>query len=134
MLWKAFLVVFAAIPSVVATAAELSVIAPADARTNVDKEVIVEFTVMSARLIDDKKISFLNSERDNRDDKNFTAFVTPKGMRAFLDERKMENPAATFLDKKIRVKGKIEMHKSKPEIKVDRPDQIEVVKQDAATE
>lgn len=130
MLWKCFVGVAAVLNVSIAVAAELSVIKPEDAASNVDKEVVVEYTVKSARILDDKNVGFLNSEGDNRDEKNFTAFVTPKGMRAFKDERKIENPGAEYLGKKIRVKGKIEMHKSKPEIKVERPEQIEVIEEE----
>jgi DNA/RNA endonuclease YhcR with UshA esterase domain len=126
MLWKSVVLVLSI--GAAAAAEDLPVIAPAEARANVNKVVVVEYTVLSAGFLDDKLICFLNSERENRDDKNFTAFVTPKGMRAFSNERKIENPAASFIDKKIRVTGKVELHKSKPEIRVERPDQIVVVK------
>lgn len=129
MLWKCFVGLVVALNGAVVLADGSPVIKPEEAAANVDKEVIVEYTVNSARVLDDKNIGFLNSERDNRSDKNFTAFITPKGMRAFKAERKMENPSAELLGKKIRVKGKIEMHKSRPEIKVERPEQVEVVKE-----
>jgi DNA/RNA endonuclease YhcR with UshA esterase domain len=130
MLWKSSVFAFAMLPSAIALAAEPTVIKPEEAKANVDKEVIVEYTVNSASILDDKNVGFLNSEGNNRDEKNFTAFITPKGMRAFKDERKIANPGAEFVSKKIRVKGKIKLFKNKLEIEVDHPDQIEVVKEE----
>ncbi len=128
MLWKSFACVLVALNAVIVLADDPKVIKPEEAAANVDQEVVVEYTVKSARILDDKNIGFLNSEGDNKNEKNFTAFITSKGMRAFKDVRKIANPGAEFVSKRIRVRGKIAMYKSKPEIKVDSPDQIEVVK------
>ena len=130
MLCKSFVGVLFALNAVMALADDPKVIKPEEAAANVDKEVIVEYTVKSSRIIDDKNIGFLNSEGDNKNEKNFTAFITPKGMKAFKDDRQISNPGAEYIDKKIRVKGKITLHKSKPEIKVDSPEQIEVVEEE----
>jgi hypothetical protein len=57
------------------------------------------------------------------------AFITPKGMRTFQVDRKIANPPAEFIAKRIRVKGKIKLHNDKPEIAANHPDQIELVKE-----
>lgn len=126
MIWKIFAASIILASS--ALAAETPTIKPEDASDHVDEEVIVEFEVRSSHLLQDKNVGFLNSERNNRDAKNFTAFITPQGMRSFKD-KKVENPSAEYLGKKIRVKGKVLLHKEKPEIKVERADQLEVVKE-----
>ena len=132
MLWKSFVGVLVVLNAVMALADDPKVIKPEEAAANVDREVIVEYTVKSSRIMDDKNIGFLNSEEDNKNEKNFTAFITPKGMKAYKDDRQIANPGAEYIDKKIRVKGKIVLHKSKPEIKVDSPEQIEVVEEEPA--
>jgi DNA/RNA endonuclease YhcR with UshA esterase domain len=129
MLWRIAVIVLPLLVATTTAAEELPVIAPAQALAHVDQQVVVEYTVASARWLDAKQVSFLNSERNNRSDRNFTAFLTPEGMRAFSEQRKIENPAATFIGKKIRVTGKIELHQSRPEIRVETPRQIEVVEE-----
>ena len=129
MLWKSFIAAFVSLAASFAVAANLPVIMPEDAAAKDNQEVIVEFTVNSARLLDAKHVSFLNSESDIHSEKNFTAFITPKGMRAFKAERKIENPGAEYIGKKIRVEGKIKLHNGRPEIEVVRPDQVQLVEE-----
>lgn len=117
-----------------ALANELPVIKPEEAGDHIDKECIVEFEVKAGRVIQDKKVGFLNSNRDHREEGTFTVFLGQKGLQAFKDQRKIENPAAEFVGKTIRVKGKIALHKGKPEIEVEDPDQIELVKADEPTQ
>jgi DNA/RNA endonuclease YhcR with UshA esterase domain len=117
-----------------ALANELPVIKPEDAGDHIDKECIVEFEVKAGRVIQDKNVGFLNSNRDHREEGTFTVFFGKKGLQAFKDQRKIENPAAEFVGKTIRVKGKVALHKGKLEIEVEDPDQIELVKADEPTQ
>jgi len=117
-----------------ALANDLPVIKPENASDHIDKECIVEFEVKAARVIQDKNIGFLNSTRDHREEGTFTVFFGKKGLQAYKDQRKIENPAAEFIGKTIRVKGKVTIHKGKPEIEVEDPDQIELVKADEPTQ
>ena len=116
-----------------AMANDLPIIKPENASDHIDKECIVEFEVKAARVIQDKNVGFLNSTRDHREEGTFTVFLGKKGLQAYKDQRKIENPAAEFIGKTIRVKGKVALHKGKPEIEVEDPDQIELVKADEPT-
>ena len=127
MFWKSLVASFAIVSSAMAT--DPLVIKPEEAAENIDKEVIVEFTVQSSHVVQNKNIGFLNSERSNRDAKNFTAFITPQGMRSFKESKKITNPSSELLGKKIRVKGKVLLHKEKPEIKIERAGQVELVEE-----
>jgi DNA/RNA endonuclease YhcR with UshA esterase domain len=106
---------------------EPEVIPAAEAKDHVDKECIVEMTVKSGRVMQEKNVCFLNSESRPSDDKNFTAFIGRKALKIFQEEKKIQNPPDKYVGKKIRVKGKIKLHKGKPEIEIDNPDQIEEV-------
>ena len=99
-------------------------------RKFVDKEVTIEFVVQSSRTLDNRSFSFLNSEKSYRSDKNFTAAITKDGLQLFAD-KDVKDPAEHFKGKKVRVTGKVTLHRGRPQIKVEKPDQLRVVKSDA---
>jgi hypothetical protein len=111
-----------------------NVIKPEDAKNNVGKEVIVEFVVVGGRTLEDKGIGFLNSSTDPNDPDGFTAFITKTGMNKFKDEAKIDDPADHFMNKKIRVSGKIKKYKDKPEIEVKSPDQVKMIEEETKPE
>ena len=80
----------------------------------------------AARLLADKEICFLNSHEDHRESDNFTAVIFRDGLTRFAADG-IKDPAAHFRDKTIRVRGRIEEHQGRPQIKVEQPGQIEVV-------
>ena len=84
----------------------------------------LEMEVKSAALRDDH--CFLNSEEDFKDAKNFTVYIGPEAFKKFKEAR-IDDPAARFKGKTVRVKGKVTLYRERPEIAVDGPDQIDVV-------
>ena len=69
---------------------------------------------------------FLDSEEDHRDPKNLGVVVTTAGAAKF-NEANIDNPAAHFKGKSIRVQGTVILKENRPYIEVDKPGQIEVV-------
>ncbi|MFO0797887.1 MAG: hypothetical protein U0804_10435 [Gemmataceae bacterium] len=96
---------------------------PADAAKKVDQKVTVEFLVKSTG---GKTAVYLNSEEDFKSDKNFTVFLPAKAVEKFK-AAKVDDPAAHFKGKTVRVTGTVTLFKEKPQIKVDGPDQVKVV-------
>lgn len=102
-------------------------ITPAEAKAADGQEKTVEFTVKSSRFIEERKTCFLNSEKNFRDEGNFTAVIFEAGLAALAADG-IDNPAEHFRDKKIRVTGKIELREDRPQIRVTKSSQIEIVK------
>jgi len=96
---------------------------PADAAKKVNQKVTVEFQVKSTG---GKSAVYLNSEEDFKSDKNFTVFLPAKAVDKFK-AAKVDDPAAHFKGKTVRVTGTVTLFKEKPQIKVEGPDQITVV-------
>ena len=99
-------------------------ITPAEAAKLVGKEVTVEMEVKSAGK--SKGVFFLNSEDDFRSDKNFTGFISEEGAKKFQGA-KIDDPAAHFKGKTVRITGTVKLYRDKPEIVVEDPQQVEVV-------
>ena len=99
-------------------------ITPEEAAKKVNESVVMKIEVKSATLRND--VCFLNSEADFKSSKNFTVFLGRDALAKFK-AAKIEDPAAHFKGKTIKVTGKVTLHKEKPQIDVDKPDQIEVV-------
>src|SRR5262245_60260003 len=117
----ALILVFVAIRAAFAQDKPLT---PEDAAKKVGEKVTVEMTVKSANL--GQGVCFLNSQEDSKDAKNFTVFLGRDALAKFK-EAKIEDPAAHFKGKTVRVKGKVTLYREKPQIALDGPDQIEVV-------
>jgi DNA/RNA endonuclease YhcR with UshA esterase domain len=73
-------------------------------------------------------VFFLNSKEDFKDADNFTVFINKEGAEK-LKEAKIEDPATHFKNKTIRVTGVVKLYRDKPEIVVEKADQIRVVEQ-----
>ncbi len=114
-----------------AAVATASAVAPEDAADREGERCTVIMKVSSSRLMEDTGSCFLNSQEDHRDEKNFTVVIFRRGLEDF-SQAGIKDPAEHFLDKTIRVTGKVELHKDKPQIKVDRIDQIELVPESTA--
>jgi DNA/RNA endonuclease YhcR with UshA esterase domain len=99
-------------------------ISPAEAATKIDKEVTVQMEVKSATLRDGT--CYLNSEEDFKDDKNFTLYLDRDALDKFGKAR-IEDPAAHFRGKTIRVTGRVTLYRNRPQIKVTGPNMIQVV-------
>jgi DNA/RNA endonuclease YhcR with UshA esterase domain len=105
----------------------VAVLAPADAADHVGEECTVELTVEGARKLPGKQICFLNSCRDHRDERNFTVVIFKAGLDR-LEADGIENPAEHFKGTTIRVHGVIEKRDGRPQLVVEEPGQISVVK------
>lgn len=99
-------------------------IGPDEAAGRVDQLVTLKMQVKSAALRNE--LCFLNSEENYRDDKNFTVFIGREAMAKFK-EAKIPDPAARYKGKTIVVRGKVTLHREKPQIAVTGPDQIKVL-------
>jgi DNA/RNA endonuclease YhcR with UshA esterase domain len=119
-------VVFLVLLPAVVLAAEDSPrpLTPEEAARKVNEKVTVQMEVKSAALRGE--VCFLNSQEDFKDEKNFTIFIGGEALKKFK-EAKIDDPAAHFKGKTVRVKGQVKLYRDKPEIVVDGPDQIEVV-------
>jgi DNA/RNA endonuclease YhcR with UshA esterase domain len=99
-------------------------IGPAEAATKVNEQVTLEMEVKSATLRGMN--CFLNSEKDFRDPKNLTLFIDKDALSKFKDA-KIDDPAAHFKGKVVRVEGKVVLFRDRPEIKLSGPDVIKIV-------
>jgi DNA/RNA endonuclease YhcR with UshA esterase domain len=106
--------------------ADVPTVAPEKAAEYKDKEVSIDMTVKSGRL--SKNFCFLNSEEDHKSAKNFTVILKEKGISAFK-AAKIEDVSKHFNGKKIRVVGKVTIHKDKPQIEVEKVDQIKIIEE-----
>ncbi len=106
-----------------------TVIAPTDALAHVGKESVVEFVVLGGRKLDDKEICFLNSTKNHRQSDTFTAVIFRTGLARYAADG-IDDPAAAFRGKTVRVSGVIEEHNGQAQIVVASPTQIEVVDED----
>jgi DNA/RNA endonuclease YhcR with UshA esterase domain len=107
----------------VVLAQDAAPLTPADAAKKVDQKVTVELTVKS---VGGKTGVYLNSEEDFKSDKNFTVFVPAKAVEKFK-AAKIDDVAAHFKGKTVRVTGTVTLFKDKAQIKVESPDQIKLV-------
>ena len=129
-------------------------IAAEEAGKHVDETVIVEMRVKSSRYLEGPGICLLNSCKNYRDAKNFTVVLMERGLTALKGEKpypshagspppsgkaaarsnsetsaaKIDKPARHYRGKKIRVTGRIELYQSRPQITVERAEQIAIVK------
>jgi DNA/RNA endonuclease YhcR with UshA esterase domain len=99
-------------------------VTPAEAAKLIDKKVTVEMAVKSTGK--SRGVFFLNSEEDYRSESNFTAFINATGAKRF-HEAKIDDPAAHFKGKTVRVTGTVTLYRDKPEIVVEDPKQVEIV-------
>jgi DNA/RNA endonuclease YhcR with UshA esterase domain len=116
-----------------AAVADHVAITPDEAASHVGEKCVVAMRVNSSRHMADAGRCYLNSAKDFRDENNLTVVIFKRGLESFAEE-KIEAPAEHFRGKTIRVTGTVEMYKDKPQIKVDRADQIEIVPEADAAE
>jgi DNA/RNA endonuclease YhcR with UshA esterase domain len=96
---------------------------PAEAAKKVNEKVTVEMEVKSTG---GKTSCYLNSEADFKGAANFTVFI-PEAALAKFKEAKIDDPREFYKGKVIRVTGTVTAFKDKPQIKIEKPDQIVVV-------
>jgi hypothetical protein len=97
---------------------------PEAAAKKVKEKCTVEMVVKSTGK--SGGVYFLNSKENYRDADNFVVFINAVGAGK-LKEAKVEDPVTHFKGKTIRVTGVVELYRDKPEIVVEKVDQIQVV-------
>ena len=107
-----------------ATAEDKETLTPEAAAKKVNEKCTVEMVVKSTGK--ENGVFFLNSKENYRDADNFTVFINKEGV-AKLKEAKIEDPAAHYINKTIRVTGTVKLYRDKPEIIVEKADQIRVI-------
>lgn len=122
-LWYSILLIAAGL---LAQEPEVKVIKPSEAAEHVGKKVQVEMIVESSSLLKDRDLCFLNSEKDHRSEKNFSVVLRKEGLADCADHE-VEDPAKHFAKKKLRVEGKIELYRDRPQLIVSKFEQIKVV-------
>jgi DNA/RNA endonuclease YhcR with UshA esterase domain len=99
-------------------------ITPEAAAKKINEKCVVEMKVASTGK--GNGVYFLNSKENFRDEGNFTIFISKDGVES-LQKAKIDDPAAHFKEKTIRVTGTVKLYKERPEIAVDKAEQIQIV-------
>jgi hypothetical protein len=102
------------------------ILTPAQARKKVGEKITVEMTVQGAKdRLEKRGEIYLDSETDFRDEKNFAVVITKAGA-ASLKGTGIDDPAAHFKDKRIRVTGTVKEVDNIPRIEIDEAKQIKI--------
>ena len=101
-------------------------VTPEEATKLIGKTCTVEFDIKSTGKSRNGKVFFLNSSENFRDKDNFTVMLGEKAVSAYK-EQKVEDLAAHFKGKTIRVTGMVKLFREKPEIVVNDPKQVVIV-------
>jgi hypothetical protein len=113
-----------------AAAEDVKPISAAEATKKVNEKVVVEMLVQASKnRLEKRGEIYLDSEKDFHDEKNLGVVVTKAGAAKFK-EAGIDDPAAHFKDKTIRVRGTVIIKERRPRIEVDDPKQIEIVNKD----
>ena len=99
---------------------------PVDAINRTNESVIVEMLVHRTKCCSGSRQVFLDSEANHRDPKNLGVVVTENG-RAKFSAAGIDDPAAHYQGKTIRVRGVVIRREDRPYIEVDDAGQIESV-------
>ncbi len=105
---------------------EAKPLTPEEAAKHVNEKCTVVLEVKSTGATRDKSMIFLNSTANFRDAKNFTVVIDRKALEQFKKD-KIDDPAAHFKGKTIRVSGTVALFREHPQIKVEDPKQIRIV-------
>jgi hypothetical protein len=107
-------------------------IPPAKAAKLVGKKCTVEMKVQASKnAMEHRKVMFLDSEVDFRDEKNFAVVISAAAVEKFKKQG-IDDPCAYFKGKLIRASGTVTLdEKKKPRIMVDDPKQIELINKDS---
>ncbi len=100
------------------TPAEAPLIALDEVRDHVGKRASVEFVVASSYFMEAKKICFLNSEKNHRDEHNFTVIIKGADLLDTFASHDVPEPAQHYYQKRIRVVGEITLHAERPQIEL----------------
>lgn len=100
---------------------------PVEAINRINESVTVEMIVQRTKCCTGSRQVFLDSESNHRDPKNLGVVVTENSRKKF-SEAGIDDPAAHFSGKAIRVRGVVIRREDRPYIDVEDPGQIELVK------
>lgn len=103
------------------------VIKPEEARKHVGKKCSVTFLVQRTKHSEKRKRWYLDSEEDFNDEKNLGIQIEESGAKLLREKKNVDDPATYYLKKSVRVVGKVFLEDERPYIRVDDPDQIDVV-------
>jgi hypothetical protein len=103
------------------------ILSPVEALNKINESVTVEMLVRRTKCCTGSRQVFLDSEANHRDPKNLGVIVTDNS-RAKFAEAGIDDPAAYYHDKTIRVRGVVIRREERPYIEVTDPGQIELVK------
>lgn len=102
------------------------VLMPTEARKKDGEKIAVELTVLASKeRLEKHKEIYLDSEKNFKDEKNFAVVITAAGAAKFK-AKGIDDPAAHFLGKTIRVRGTVTVVSGVPRIVVEDPSQLEV--------
>jgi len=124
---RVFTVAFVSVLMLVARVAGVQdppTLTPEAAAKRVNEKCIVEMTVASTGK--GNGVFFLNSKENYRDEGNFAIFISKEGVESFKTA-KIDDLVAHFDGKKIRVSGTVILYRERPEIKVEKAEQIQVM-------
>lgn len=96
---------------------------PQEALNRVDQKVTVEMEVKSTG---GNTARYLNSEADFRDPRNFAIYIPQAALLRFY-QAQIPDPAQFYKGKTIRVTGTVTLNRGRPQLRVDTPQQIQVV-------
>ena len=99
---------------------------PVEAINRTNESVIVEMLVKRTKCCSGSRQVFLDSEANHRDPKNLGVVVTESGREKF-SEAGIDDPAAHYQGKTIRVRGVVIRREDRPYLEVHDPGQIESV-------
>ncbi|WP_397568230.1 hypothetical protein [Schlesneria sp. T3-172] len=106
----------------------LPLIKPEVARQHVGKRVAVVFEVKGAKHSEKRKIAYLDSTDNFRDEANLGIAISERGINDLKQKRQVELPAEYYRGKSIRVQGEVVLEEDRVYIKVDDADQIDLAK------
>jgi hypothetical protein len=102
-------------------------LSPLEAIQRVNEAVTVEMLVQRAKRCSGCLEVYLDSEVNYHDPKNLGVAITATGREKFM-EAKIDDPVAYFKGRTIRVQGVVILKDNRPNIEVDDPKQIEIVR------
>ncbi len=97
-----------------------------DAQKHIDERCTVEMTVQSSKNAAPRRVYYLNSEEDFRDEKNFAVVISYDHADLFK-QAGIDDPAEHYKGKKLRVTGKVIREDDEVRIRVEDPKQIKIV-------
>jgi hypothetical protein len=102
------------------------VVSAPDAKEHVGRRCTVEMIVRSSKNAAPRREYYLDSEEDFHDEKNFAVVISYDHAEAF-QKAGIDDPAAHYKGKKLRVTGEVIHESDQIRMRVEKPEQIKVV-------